>query len=718
MDIKLKLALLILWIIGGQLSAQKCLKKDSFFVKSEAPIYCLEEVLSATVPVQALCVRRSDLMSFYGELSLVYSIMTHYSDSFAAKIKPVKNLYVYEYVPLEFIQWLAQNTSIEKVMFRPNSRSYTSQNLQNIGDYKYFEHLKYIECADTSLLVAKGLKQIVQLDTLVWLDIYTQNPYLHQVSSISTLILYQYAKKRLYNPAENWSYSSYDKPIVFSFPTQLQSIYIRRSFHVSFKNNINRIFYNRVYFLDQLNQPFPLATDSVVVKGENFPTPMPEVENLTLIQQLAGGEQRNRFVYTYVIPSDISKYINLKHLVIMSTNKIILPASFYQLTRLESLEISGYRYLSDSIRYLQSLKKMTLNNYNMRGVFNIPDSISCLSSLKQLRIYNRSERRETPLPSSIYELTNLEELDVSPYWLSDSIQYLQKLTKLTMAGILESEEVTRFPDGIRHLKALKELEIGMHYYLERFPNAIFELRQLERFVFEGELKRAGLNTRKLKQLTSLKYIEFDTELLKNEFHFKKIYQALPENCVLDLNLKKGFKAPEYWGNIGLYMNYGWGQTVFTGVEFLHYVSGASIQKKRDRTVDRLNQTINSEGAKVPRLFDFHTFSFGTEWNYLKNDDFLMGYRMGYNYTRIKEPISLQMDLMAYTNYKGAFDVRIAPGIAVPIRTPVLWFYVSYSYKMPLIAEQEQNIVARHNIGLNIRFTTDWWSSVLPMAYGF
>jgi len=114
------------------------------------------------------------------------------------------------------------------------------------------------------------------------------------------------------------------------------------------------------------------------------------------------------------------------------------------------------------------------------------------------------------------------------------------------------------------------------------------------------------------------------------------------------------------------------------------------------------------GIKYPNPFHFHTLSFALEWNYLKNPDLLMGYRLGYSYSRTKEPIAFQVDFIAYTNYNSPVDLRLAPRLSiVPIKSSVVHLSLYYSYKIPLLHTNEHDIVSRHTIGISCRATINW-----------
>ena len=702
--------------INFSVSAQNCIEPDSFFRKYSQKIYCLDEVLGATERIDALCIKSEDLVSpLYGSLCLLDSIFLHSPDSFKEKVKSLKSLYVYGYLPPNLIELLKEaQAPINAIMLRPPNQGYKVHDFQSICLLKQFHDLSYIECADTSARLVECIQQFDQLDTLVWLNIYGQNPYLDRLMNITTLILHQYTGFTSHNTVSNWNFWS--DSILFNFPAQLQGFCTKELSYSIFGEKVRRQCNKLGSLIDKSGDI--LSNDSLVLESEHFPPPMSSLKKLTFTHRIYGGESRARFIREFRIPSYIEQFSSLKVLEIITGHKLIIPTSFYTLSTLEELKMMDIETLSDSIRYLQKLKKLSLYNYSLEGIYTISDSISCLGNLEKLVLYNRLQREAAFMPNAIYGLSSLNELEVTPYLLSDSICYLSELTKLTTKGTIESDDLTSFPDSISCLKKLRYLEVGMQYRLDKFPEQIYKLNQLEQLVFRGQIKNPLLDAKKLIEMKNLKYLECNISLIKNEVHFRRVYEALPEHAILKLH-SENYKVPKTWGNVGLYTDYGWGQTIFTGVEFLHYISHLSSQKRRDVYVESMEQKVTLTNMKIPPSFDFHTLAFGVEWNYSKQPNFLMGYRIGYNYSRIRTPLSFQVDLIGYTNYENVFDVRIAPRVAVPIKTDVVIIYLHYSYKLPLIASQEQILVARHSIGVNFRFTTDWWTS-LPLGgtYGF
>ena len=167
-------------------------------------------------------------------------------------------------------------------------------------------------------------------------------------------------------------------------------------------------------------------------------------------------------------------------------------------------------------------------------------------------------------------------------------------------------------------------------------------------------------------------------------------------------------TPSSGFNFGVYMDYSWDHAVFTGIELLYYLSPkykTSLLKKAGHFG---KQATAKDKYAAANPFYFHTFSLGVEWNYLQSSDFLMGYRVGYNYSRVKDPISFQVDLITYTNYTNTFDLRLAPRLGItPIRSNVAYVYLYYAYKIPLLFSQEQRVISRHSLGCSVRFTINW-----------
>lgn len=443
--------------------------------------------------------------------------------------------------------------------------------------------------------------------------------------------------------------------------------------------------------------------DSLHLSSFHFPPLIPTLKKLS-------------FKYTpQSIPDSVHLFSSLESLKVglaysergsaAYSEDLIIPSSFYQLSNLEYLDIAG-DHLSDSIRYLQKVKNLSLYISNSTSG-RIPDSISCLKGLEHLSIYGRDIDLRA-LPNSIYKLTNLKSLNLVYFSLSDSIRYLTELRELSIA------RAKRLPDGLFHLKKLQKLDLRSQY--TTMKGNWDQIKTLDTLFMgsHSRKKKVLINARKLKTLQHLKHIQFSIPVIRNEWHYRQVYNALPEGCGVELNDGWESNAPYSTFNVGFYMDYSWGHAVFTGIELLYYFAprykGSFVKKAGN--FGRQATTKKHQGT-IPNPFYFHTFSFGLEWNYLQSSDFLMGHRIGYTYSRVKEPIFFQVDLISYTNYKNTFDLRLAPRIGIiPIRTYFIDVYLYYSYKIPLLFAQEQSVVSPHSLGCSVRFTLDWSDGVV------
>lgn len=688
-------SLFLFLLLSLHLSAQKGasmpleVSPKNFFKKANLPVYTLQEVLNASKPVRALSIQESDLIpTSYGELCLLDSLLDYNRQAFLEKVQLVERLYLQRTLPKRLVQLLAQVTSINTVLLQPSKHTYSPRELQQIESLQAFKELRYLEGADTSLAFIQCLQNFQALDTLVWLDVYLQNRYFEQLTNVSTLIIHKYPDVYVYNP---WSRP---RQLIFNFPKQLTSIYTKDLYHFILFRHLQNCT-NLKYVRDASGVIIPPKLNSLKLKLGDFPPPIPDLKELTF-------EQSPNF-----IPANINAFLSLNYLHLPKNGEHLLPASFYQLSNLEYLHI-GVAFIGDSIRYLQRLKELYL--YLPKDAPNaISDSIQYLQQLQQLRIHSKT-RKAPALPNSIYQLSNLKTLELYAYTISDSIRYLSNLQALSLNQ--------NIPDSLGQLSQLRNLDI-LEGNFAKYPNQIYALKNLEVLRLSDMFynNKAPIRIQKLKQLKKLRNIEFSLRSIRSEWHYRALYQAVPENCQVQVHEFWNVNTPASKFNVGLYMDYGWGQAAFTGMEFLYFFDKkyqSSFTKKKGR-FQRAATTSNPDAYSNP--FHFHTLSTGVEWNYLPADNFMMGYRIGYNYSRIREPISFELDLIAYTNYSSVFDLRLAPRIAVtPVRTSFMYVYVYYSYKIPLLANQEQQLVARHSIGLGLRVMLDW--SDIGFSYGF
>ncbi len=699
MNIKFKYFLFFQFLIIIDLSAQNCIKTDSFFKSKDKSVYCLEEVLSATKDIKALCIKRSDLISsFYGKSCLLDSILQHHQDSFVKKIQSVENLYLNIYLPKNLIELLAKKASIKRIMLKPSEKSYSSYELQQIYLLSKFKDLTYFEGADSSLLFIKCLQQFSKLDTLVWLDKNLQNRYLGRLMNITTFIIDNYGEIKY-----RWWNNGIKRYIyTYHFPPQLKNIYTEKLSYKYFATKLTKC--TKLEYLTDISGPIIYPDmDSMYVKSGYFPPPIPSLKKLTLDPT------------PQYIPLNINLFSSLKSLIIpdgwRGFTGLDIPSSLYQLSNLEKLHI-WTNHVSDSIRFLKRLKHLSIH-INQPSINSISDSIRNLSQLESLLLHQEKRYSTYYLPSSIYSLTRLKTLDIKYYELSDSIRFLKELKELTIMGRNET-----LPDSLVALKKLNSLDLS-HFYMPegKYPKLMYQFKNLHRLDLgdDGayrERRKLLINVRKIKKLKKLSYLEFNILAIKNELHYRRLYNALPENCEVKLHgTGEDSKTPYSGANFGIYTEYGWGKAAFSGIEFLYYIDNEyaeSFVKKGKRFKQNIRKNKSRPEWSYPNPFHFHAFSFAVEWNYLKNPDFLMGYRLGYNYSRVREPIAFQLDLIAYTNYNSIFDLRLAPRLViVPIKTHAVHVSLYYSYKIPLILTNEQHVVSRHTIGLSCRFTIDW-----------
>lgn len=175
-----------------------------------------------------------------------------------------------------------------------------------------------------------------------------------------------------------------------------------------------------------------------------------------------------------------------------------LPSQIGKLNQLENLEVNfgEFHSIPKSIGKLTRLKKLTISNGLTR--LNIPSEIGQLINLVELNIYNYKIEF---LPTEIGNLVNLEDVMLCGKLesLPESVKNWKSIKKMYLAGNdlkeiptyfylfseLESLDISRsdisaISDSIKYLKRLRDLTLDGNIRLDKLPESLCELENLER----------------------------------------------------------------------------------------------------------------------------------------------------------------------------------------------------------------------------------------------
>lgn len=331
---------------------------------------------------------------------------------------------------------------------------------------------------------------------------------------------------------------------------------------------------------------------------------------------------------------------------------------------------------------------------------------STVTQFKQLKELDLGNYHKVNLPIQFYSLKQLEKLKVKTNELSDSIQYWKNLKELEVSGT----KLDYIPPSLGKLTTLEILKIRSPK-IEKFPNFIYQLTNLKQLSLSSNTNSPisrrqfrGIKLDSLAKLKNLTHFKITLNSIKSRAHLKKLYKTLPESTIIELQ-SFGFKTEiETPFNLGVYAQYSIEGAFRSGLELNYFYNPFKIASKFTKK-GSFRQNAYGKNNYATNPFDFHTFTAGIEWNYLKS--FMMGYKIGYTYTRKRFPIAFQADVTAYTDYKGSFDLRITPQIGIPIKINFAYLYLMYGYKIPVIPNQELSLVPRHTISLTMRIVSDW-----------
>ncbi len=242
---------------------------------------------------------------------------------------------------------------------------------------------------------------------------------------------------------------------------------------------------------------------------------------------------RTRYEKPY-IPKSIAKLTGLKKLVINNTNiKGKIPSEIHNLSNLEHLDLRNNRFFG-YIHGVEKLEKLTfLNLSRNRFVGTLPPNFYRLKSLITLDL--RSNDFFDSLSYETFDnMKNLLHLDLSRNRFSGilplSIFNLKKLRRLR----LNNNDFTGFPSAnIYHLEWLIELDLSENKFSGNIPEGLGSLKRLERLSLNNNKLEGGINNL-IKNLVNIKYLNLSDNQLKG-FLPKKIANLTK---LMYLNLSK------------------------------------------------------------------------------------------------------------------------------------------------------------------------------------
>ena len=211
---------------------------------------------------------------------------------------------------------------------------------------------------------------------------------------------------------------------------------------------------------------------------------------------------------TYEIFNEISKLSHLRELKLIGCNLTDIPDSISNLVYLEILDIQDWSLekLPLVITKLYSLKTLSIrgNQY----LKTLPDELANLTELEMLDI---SDTGFEVIPNVLSSLEKLKILKLS-YTYAKNYSILKKIETLEELYLFNNVN----PELISQISVLKNLKIlslacnseypDPDYYLENFPDKLFDLINLEKLDLSNN--RISSLPSEVKKLNKLKEIDF------------------------------------------------------------------------------------------------------------------------------------------------------------------------------------------------------------------
>lgn len=250
------------------------------------------------------------------------------------------------------------------------------------------------------------------------------------------------------------------------------------------------------------------------------------------------------------LPHSIERLTKLQKLDLANIEIYELPNSIGLLKELQTLSIdfTGVSHLPPEIGKLKRLKKLSWSIAHSKGVVEfvrLPKEIGQLKNLQELSIQNH--KADIVLPEEIKELKNLKVLNLSSTGITklpNTIGQLDNLVELN----LSNTKIAVLPNAITNLKKLERIYLNS-CQLDTFPMQIVQLNKLNKLrLSNNKLKKIPIRINKLANLTEL-------DLSSNQFReFPVEILALTELRELNLNNNQLNQIPIQIGQLSMLNN--------------------------------------------------------------------------------------------------------------------------------------------------------------------
>lgn len=242
-----------------------------------------------------------------------------------------------------------------------------------------------------------------------------------------------------------------------------------------------------------------------------FPKAIFQFKKLKTLR-LAGADSYDAYVrqeadyFLEIIPAEITVLTQLEILDLSFQSLQALPPTFYQLSKLHTLNLRGNYLKEKEVKIIAQLNALTSLNLGGNGLKDLPSSLAQLQNLKILALDNvwlegvNIGATFHQFPKAVFSLKNLETLILSGHDLKILPAEIGQLKQLKILD-LYGNFFMALPNTIHQLTNLETLNIGVPYVGQFMSVADTPIQLSNKICSLKKLKTLGLSGRTMNGIT-------------------------------------------------------------------------------------------------------------------------------------------------------------------------------------------------------------------------
>lgn len=181
-----------------------------------------------------------------------------------------------------------------------------------------------------------------------------------------------------------------------------------------------------------------------------------------------------------VFPDSVGQLKNLRSLLVLSDSDVVLPESFAELAALEDLNMRAASWQLPA-RFYQLSRLKTLDFTNCR-LERVPEEMAQMQALETVIFCSPEVRDYAQILSVVARMPNVKVLEMSADRVPPAIGLCQNLEEFVLWGGSDPERPLQLPDAFFDLPRLRILSLNL-CHLDKIPEGIGRLKSLRELSF-------------------------------------------------------------------------------------------------------------------------------------------------------------------------------------------------------------------------------------------